>query len=103
MISERYSGFSGVVLQFVECADFRSLCRFSVFKVAFSLPNPEIVTQPEPSKQKDALNSSIYPLHHLPFDRPPRFFSFAKQFNIKDETIFSYVSNLDGGATRVGR
>jgi hypothetical protein len=62
MISERYSGFSGVVLQFVE-----SLCRFSVFKVAFSLPNPEIVTQPEPSKQKDALNSSIYPLHHFAF------------------------------------
>jgi hypothetical protein len=26
-----------------------------------------------------------------------------EQFHIKDEIIFSYVSNLDGGATRAGR
>jgi hypothetical protein len=44
-----------------------------------------------------------HPLHHLTFDRPPGFFSFPRQFNTKDETIFSYVSNLDGGATWAGR
>jgi hypothetical protein len=98
MICERCSGFSGFgppvrgMYRFLEvfvasrCSKLHFLCR-----------TPRLLCSPEPSNKKTL---SIAPSHHLPFDHPPRFFSFARQFNIKDETIFS---NLDGGATRAGR
>jgi len=100
MTCERCSGFSGLVLQFVECADFsKPLSLLGVSKLHF------LCRTPRTKQQKDTPNTLApsIPCTILPFDRPPRFFSFAKQFNIKDETIFSYVSNLDGGATWAGR
>jgi hypothetical protein len=94
MICERCSGFSGLVLQFVECTDFsKSLSLLGVQSCIFS-------AEPRDRYASNKKALSIAPSHHLPFDHPPRFFSFARQFNIKDETIFS---NLDSGATRAGR
>ena len=49
-----------------------------------------------PNQAKDALNSTIHPLHHLPFDRPPGFFpslnnsiSKMRQFSVMSPILMA--------------